>query len=79
MKVVAIEDYTSQEKLDLASDRDRSLVEQQLSLEQECQNMLNETLIGQRNNLEKRKQLLLQYQKLLFAKKIGINLKVMSN
>ncbi len=68
-----------QEKLDLASDSERSLVEQQLSLEQECQNMLNETLVGQRSNLEKRKQLLLQYQKLLFAKKIGINLKVMSN
>ena len=67
--------------LDLTSDstkRDRFILERQLYQEQECHNMLHETLIGQRHNLEKRKELLLQYQKLLFAKRVGINLKVMS-
>ena len=71
-----------QEQLNLTSDdvqRDRFILGQQLSQEQECHNMLRETLVGQRNNLEKRKELLLQYQKLLFAKRVGINLKVMSN
>ncbi|MGK7892412.1 MAG: GumC family protein [Xenococcus sp. (in: cyanobacteria)] len=71
-----------QDKLNLTSDyeqSDRLILEQQLFQEQECHNMLSETLIGQRNNLEKRKELLLQYQKLLFAKRVGINLKVMSN
>ena len=68
-----------QEKLDITFDSDRYLIEEKLFQEQECHNMLHETLVGQRNNLAKRKQILLQYQKLLFAKKVGINFKVMSN
>ncbi len=57
-----------QEKVDIASDRDRIFLEHQLSQEQERHNMLNETLVGQRRNLKKRKQLLLlllQYQTLI--------------
>ena len=61
------------------STRERFVLERKLLQEQECENMLHETLIGQRSNLEKRKELLLQYQKLLFAKRVGINLNVMSN
>ncbi|ELS03867.1 capsular exopolysaccharide biosynthesis protein [Xenococcus sp. PCC 7305] len=69
-----------QEQLEVTtSTRERFVLERQLLQEQECQNMLQETLIGQRSNLEKRKQLLLQYQKMLFAKRVGINLKVMTN
>ena len=68
-----------QEKLNLESDRRQSVLEQQLSLEQECLNLLSKTLVGQRGNLEKRKELLLQYQQLLYAKKIGVDPKVMSN
>ncbi len=55
-------------KVDLASDDNRIFLAEQLSQEQERQNMLNETLVGQRRNLKKRKQLLLlllQYQELL--------------
>ena len=68
-----------QEKLDSTLNSDRYMIEEQLFQEQECHNLLQETLVGQRNNLAKRKQLLLQYQQLLFAKKVGINLRVMSN
>ena len=48
-----------QKKVHLASDSDRIYLEDKLSQEQERQDMLNETLMGQRRNLKKRKQLLL--------------------
>ena len=54
-----------QKKVNLALDSDRLNLEIQLEQEQERKRMLDETLIGQRLNLEKRNEELYQYQQLL--------------
>jgi polysaccharide biosynthesis transport protein len=54
-----------QKKLNLATDRYRQDLESQLHQEQERKRMLDETLVGQRLNLERRKEELYQYQQIL--------------
>lgn len=52
-------------KVNLATESDRPTLAIKLELEQERKRMLDETLVGQRVNLEKRKQLLYGYQQVL--------------
>ena len=54
-----------QRAVNLASDSDRSPLEAELIQEQERRRMLEQTLIGQRRNLEKRRQILTKYQEVL--------------
>jgi capsular exopolysaccharide synthesis family protein len=54
-----------QRKLNIATAQDRFRLEQKLAQEQERRSMLDETLVGQRRNLEKRKEILRQYQQIL--------------
>ncbi len=54
-----------QKKLNLATDRYRQDLESQLYQEQERKRMLDETLVGQRLNLERRNEELYQYQQIL--------------
>ena len=53
----------------LATENERFYLESQLSQEEEKQHLLNETLIGQRRNLEKRRDVLYQYQQVLDSRK----------
>lgn len=61
-----------QRKLNIATDKDRFNLEQKLAQEQERRSMLDETLIGQRRNLEKRKEILRQYQQILSLKQTSL-------
>ena len=54
-----------QKKVNLAPNRERLDLETELQQEQERKSMLDKTLVGQRLNLEKRKQQLYQYQQVL--------------
>lgn len=58
-----------QRKASIASGNELFNVENQISQEQERKRMLDETLVGQRRNLEKRRQMLYQYQQVLEARK----------
>jgi polysaccharide biosynthesis transport protein len=57
-----------QRKVNLAADEERLSLEEQLSQEQERKNMLDETLVGQRRNLDKRKKILTKYRQVLETK-----------
>jgi capsular exopolysaccharide synthesis family protein len=57
-----------QRKVNLATDEARLNLEEQLSQEQERKNMLDETLVGQRRNLDKRKKILNKYRQVLETK-----------
>ncbi len=57
-----------QRKVNIANNSERYTLENQLQQEQELKNMLNETLIGQRHNLNKKIKILLQYRQLLTEK-----------
>jgi Mg/Co/Ni transporter MgtE len=54
-----------QKKINAASQRDRIYLEEELEREQEKQEMLNATLIGQRRNLQKQQELLQRHQLVL--------------
>jgi capsular exopolysaccharide synthesis family protein len=58
-----------QRQANIASDNELLQIENQLNQEQERKNMLDETLIGQRRNLEKRREILHQYQQVLESRK----------
>lgn len=58
-----------QRKADLANENELFYLENQLRQEQERKRMLDETLIGQRRNLEKRRKMLYQYQRVLKSRK----------
>lgn len=51
-----------QRKINLASFEERSSLEKELDQEQEFKNMLDETLVGQRRNLNKKREVLRKYQ-----------------
>ena len=57
-----------QRKVNIANNSERLSLESELKQEQEIKNMLNETLIGQRQNLNKKSKILLQYRQLLQEK-----------
>lgn len=57
-----------QKKLNLSRDVDRYFLGQQLAQEQEHKNMLNETLVGQRRNIERKQKMLRQYHRALTIK-----------
>ena len=57
-----------QRKVNIANNSERLSLETQLKQEQEIKKMLNETLIGQHQNLNKKHKILLQYQQLLKEK-----------
>jgi polysaccharide biosynthesis transport protein len=57
-----------QRKLNLASVNERIDLEQELAQERENKQMLDETLIGQRRNLARKRQILRQYQDILAIK-----------
>lgn len=57
-----------QRKLNLAPTADRPALEKKLAQEQENKQMLDETLIGQRRNLARKRQILRQYQDILAVK-----------
>lgn len=54
-----------QAKANIATDDELFDLESQLKQEQEIKRMLDETLVGQRRNLEKRREMLYQYQQVL--------------
>ena len=58
-----------QRQANVASEDELLHIESQLNQEQERKNMLDETLIGQRRNLEKRRAMLYQYQQVLESRK----------
>jgi polysaccharide biosynthesis transport protein len=59
-----------QRQANIASENELLQVENQLSQEQERKSMLDETLVGQKRNLEKRREMLHQYQQVLESRKI---------
>jgi polysaccharide biosynthesis transport protein len=61
-----------QRSANIASENELLYVENQLNLEQERKRMLDETLVGQRHNLEKRRQMLHQYQQVLEERKNAV-------
>jgi polysaccharide biosynthesis transport protein len=58
-----------QRQAHIASDNELLQIENQLNQEEERKSMLDETLIGQRRNLEKRREILYQYQQVLESRK----------
>ena len=58
-----------QRQANLATENERFYIESELSQEQDRKRMLDETLVGQRRNLEKRRQMLHQYQQALESRK----------
>ena len=58
-----------QRAANIASENEFLYIENQLSQEQERKRMLDETLVGQRRNLEKRREMLHQYQQVLETRK----------
>lgn len=63
-----------QRKANVASGNELFYVKTQISQEQERKKMLDETLVGQRRNLEKRREMLYQYQQVLESRKIPTSL-----
>ncbi|MEO1670689.1 MAG: polysaccharide biosynthesis tyrosine autokinase [Cyanobacteria bacterium J06631_2] len=62
-----------QRQANVAEDDELLQVESQLNQEQERKKMLDETLVGQRRNLEKRRAMLHQYQEVLESRKDAIS------
>lgn len=58
-----------QRQANISSENELFYIENQLNQEQERKKMLDETLVGQRRNLEKRKETLFQYQQVLENRK----------
>ena len=58
-----------QRQANVATENERFYLESELSQEQERKRMLDETLVGQRRNLEKRREMLHQYQQILESRK----------
>lgn len=58
-----------QRRANIANENELLYIENQLSQEQERKRMLDETLVGQRRNLEKRREMLDQYQRVLESRK----------
>ena len=58
-----------QKQVNLANTRERSRLEQKLLQAQEVKHLLGETLLGQRRNLNQKKEILVQYKNLLSSKK----------
>jgi chromosome segregation ATPase len=67
----AIDDLNSQ--IQQASEYDRLRLEAELSQEQDCYQMLNQTLVGQRRNLLERQAVLRQHQTIM-SKRLGVPL-----
>lgn len=59
-----------QRQANVASENELLQIENQLSQEQERKSMLDETLVGQKRNLEKRREMLHQYQQVLESRKM---------
>ena len=62
-----------QRQVNIADDSELLEIESQLNQEQERKRMLDETLVGQRRNLEKRREMLHQYQRVLESRKNAIS------
>jgi len=60
-----------QVKLQQASEHDGTHLNTKLVEEQDCYRMLNETLVGQRQNLREREEILSQYQRVLLRRRDG--------
>ncbi|MEM8672433.1 MAG: polysaccharide biosynthesis tyrosine autokinase [Cyanobacteria bacterium P01_G01_bin.67] len=58
-----------QRQASMAGESELFYLENQISQEQERKRMLDETLVGQRRNLEKRREMLHQYQRVLDSRK----------
>ncbi|ELS05514.1 capsular exopolysaccharide biosynthesis protein [Xenococcus sp. PCC 7305] len=58
-----------QKQANLSSIQEKIDIEQQLGEQQEVKNLLGETLLGQRRNLNQKREIFNQYQKLLSTKK----------
>ena len=58
-----------QRQANISNENDLFYLKNQLSQEQERKRMLDETLVGQRRNLEKRRETLYQYQQVLESRK----------
>jgi polysaccharide biosynthesis transport protein len=58
-----------QRQANVATENERFYLESELSQEQERKRMLDETLVGQRRNLEKRREMLHKYQQVLEARR----------
>jgi polysaccharide biosynthesis transport protein len=58
-----------QRQANIASENELLQIENQLNQEQERKSMLDETLVGQRRNLEKRREILHQYQQVLESRR----------
>ena len=58
-----------QRQANVATENERFYLENQLNQEQERKRMLDETLVGQKRNLEKRREMLHQYQQVLESRK----------
>ncbi len=63
-----------QRKANIAGGNELFHVETQIVQEQERKKMLDETLVGQRRNLEKRREMLYQYQQVLEERKVTTSL-----
>lgn len=61
-----------QAKLSQANESERMNLERELAEEQDCYQMLNQTLVGQRQNLRERKEILSQHSRVLWRRQ-GIN------
>ena len=58
-----------QRKASIAEGNELLSIENQINQEQERKKMLDQTLVGQRRNLEKRRDMLYQYQRVLEERK----------
>lgn len=58
-----------QRQTNVATESERLFLESELTQEQERKRMLDETLVGQRRNLEKRREMLHEYQQVLESRK----------
>ncbi|BAZ46071.1 lipopolysaccharide biosynthesis protein [Chondrocystis sp. NIES-4102] len=58
-----------QKRANIANENELFYLENQLNQEQERKRMLDETLVGQKRNLEKRREMLYQYQVILESRK----------
>ena len=57
------------QQVSMAGENERFFLNNQLNQEQERRRMLDATLVGQRRNLEKRRDMLYQYQQVLESRK----------
>ncbi|NER08561.1 MAG: hypothetical protein F6K17_41525 [Okeania sp. SIO3C4] len=57
-----------QRRIDQASEYDRITLESELSDEQDCYRMLNESLVGSQRNLKERQEILSQHQEVLWRR-----------